>query len=56
MNSTVKEGSFSGREKEGARKAILGEVEGSIAGEWTQKLCRTICRVLVSLQVWPNLK
>ena len=26
------------------------------AGEWTQKLSRTICRVLVSLQVWPNLK
>ena len=24
--------------------------------EWTQKLSRTICRVLVSLQVWPNLK
>ena len=26
------------------------------AGEWTQKLSRTICRVLVSLQVWPNLR
>ena len=24
--------------------------------EWKQKLSRTICRVLVSLQVWPNLK
>ena len=25
-------------------------------GEWTQKLSRTICRVLVSLLVWPNLR
>ena len=24
--------------------------------EWTQKLFKRICRVLVSLQVWPNIK
>ena len=39
-----------------ARRVSLGEVEGSMSGEWMQNLSRTICRVLVSVQVWPNLK
>ena len=43
VDSTVNEGRFQGGE------------EGQ-AGEWTQKLSRTICRVLVSLLVWPILK
>ena len=39
-----------------ARKASLGVVKKSMWSEWTQKLFRTICRVLVSLLVWPNLR
>ena len=45
----MKEGMFRGGEGGKARRASLGEVEEA-------KLSRTICRVLVSLQVWPNLK
>ena len=48
MESTVKEGRFQKGEVEQAKKASLGEVEAR-ADEWTQKLSRTICRVLVSL-------
>ena len=51
-DSTMKEGRF----QEGqARKASRGEAEAR-AGEWTQKISRTICRVLVSLLVWPKLR
>ena len=54
--STVKECRLQGEGGQ-ARRAFLGEEKGSIRGcEWTQKLYRIICRVLVSLQVWPNLK
>ena len=53
----MKEGRFQGGEGGQARRASLGEVKGSMsAGEWMQNLSRTICRVLVSLQVWPNQK
>ena len=56
VDSTVKEGRFQGGQGSQARRASLEEVEGSMSDEWTQKLSRTICRVLVSLLVWPNLK
>ena len=48
MDSTVKEGKFQGGEGGEAKRASLGEVEGNVS--------RGISRVLVSLQVWPNLK
>ena len=56
MDSAVNKGRFHEGKGGQARRASLGEVEGSMRGEWTQKLSRTIYRVLVSLQVWPNLK
>ena len=56
VNSTVKEGRFQGGEGGQAKRASLGEVQGNMIVEWTQKLSRTICRVLVSLQVCLNLK
>ena len=56
VDSTAKEGRFQEGKGGQARIAFLGEAEGSRATELTQKLSRTICRVLVSLQVWPNLK
>ena len=56
VDSTVNEGRFQGGKGGQGKRASLGEVEGTWAREWTQKLSRTICRVLVSLQVWPNLK
>ena len=55
MDSTVKEGRFQGVEGGHPRRPFLGEVKGSRTG-WTQELSRRICRVLVSLQVRPNLK
>ena len=45
------------RRKGRARKKSLPRTsKRKHEGEWTQKLSRTICTVLVSLQVWPNLK
>ena len=55
VDSTVNEGKFQGGKGGRARRASLEQVE-ALAGEPTQKLSRTICRVLVSLLVWPNLK
>ena len=52
----MKEGRFQGGKGGQARRAYLEQVKGSMSGERTQKLSRTICRVLVSLKVWPNLK
>ena len=48
VDSTVKEARLQGRQ---ARRASLGEVEGSVSG---RKSSRKFCRVLVSLLVWPE--
>ena len=59
LDSTVKEGRFQGGQGGQATKASSEEVEGSMSmsmSEWTQKLFRTICIVLASLLVWPNLR
>ena len=55
MDSTVNEGRFQGGKRGQARRASLEQVEAR-AGEWTQKLSRTIWKVLVLLLVWSNLK
>ena len=55
-SAPLKEGEFQGEKKKQAKIAFIGEVEGSLNGEWTQKFYRSIGRVLVSLQVWPSLK
>ena len=52
----MKEGRFKVGEGGQAKRSSLGEVEGSPRDEWTQRLSRTICRALVSLQDWSNLK
>ena len=38
MNSTVKEGRLQGGEEGQASRAIREQVEGSMSGEWTQRL------------------
>ena len=55
VDSTMNEGRFQG-EGGKARRASLEQIEGSMSGELTQKVSRRICIVLVSLQVWPNMK
>ena len=52
MNKTRFQGGKGGQ----ARRVSLEKVEKSMSSEWTQKLSRTICRVLTSLLVWPNLR
>ena len=48
---------FQGRKGGQVRRVFLVEIGESINEyEWMQKLSMKICRVLVSLQVWPNLK
>ena len=56
VDSTVKDARFQGGEEGKARRGSLGEAEGSMSGRVDANLSRMICRVLVSLQVWSNLK
>ena len=44
------------RRKGRARKKSLPKGSKRRYERMTQRLSRTICRVMVSLQVWPNLK
>ena len=54
VDSTVNEGRFQGGEKRASKESLPRR--SRMKHEWTQKLSRTFCRILVSLHVWPNLK
>ena len=43
VDSTVKEGSFQGGGEEEQREPLWEKQKEAWAGEWTQKLSRTVC-------------